>query len=227
MPPAGPHSSRKRGAWPEGQSPGPRPRAAERRHRHSPLRPSLKRGPHQGRELGSLRLRIRSLTAASAFRHLVRSPYPAGPDIRPAHSVLEAAPTHVRTHATHARTHARARAQAPPGAGPPPRPALSPGARAGGRRAGARRAGPEEEAGPGEGAATSSRPPGRAECCRALPLCPAPRWRGVTAGPAAPVLGGSSRGCVGGSPRELHPGNRRLLTPSPVLGVCVLLASEP
>lgn len=64
----------------------------------SPLRPTLERGPHQGSELRLLGLHIRSLTAASAFRHLVRRPGPAGPDIRLAHGVLWAAPTHVSTH---------------------------------------------------------------------------------------------------------------------------------
>ena len=104
-PPPGPCPSRERGAGPERPSAGPWPCGVERRARRSPLRPSLERGPHQGPELGFLGLRIRSLTAAPAFRHLVRVPGPAGPDIRLAHSVLRSAPTHARTHA---RTHVRA-----------------------------------------------------------------------------------------------------------------------
>lgn len=77
----------------------------------SPLRPTLERGPHQGSELRLLGLHIRSLTAASAFRHLVRRPGPAGPDIRLAHGVLWAAPTQARKHA---RARARCRCQLPP-----------------------------------------------------------------------------------------------------------------
>lgn len=98
-PPPGPYPSRKRGVRPEGQSPCLWAWAAETRVRYSPLRPSLERGPHQGSELGFLGLRIRSLTAASTFRHLVGGPGPAGPDIRLAHGVLWAAPTHARKHA--------------------------------------------------------------------------------------------------------------------------------
>lgn len=180
MPRASPYPSRKRGAWPKGQSPGPRPCAAERRDRRSPLRPSLKRGPHQGPELGFLGLRIRSLTAASAFRHLVRSPCPAGPDIRLAHSVLWAAPTHV---STHVRTCARPSStwRRGPARRPAPRPALSPGAR-----------------GPG-GGRKRRRTPGRERplppALPAVPsvvghsfLCRGPRSQGVIAGPKAPVL---------------------------------------
>lgn len=77
----------------------------------SPLRPTLERGPHQGSELRLLGLHIRSLTAVPAFRHLVRRPGPAGPDIRLAHGVLWAAPTHARNHA---RARARHRRRLPP-----------------------------------------------------------------------------------------------------------------
>lgn len=83
----------------------------------SPLRPTLQRGPHQGSELRLLGLHIRSLTAASAFRHLVRRPGPAGPDIRLAHGVLWAAPTHARRHA-----YACARPSPPSASASPPRP---------------------------------------------------------------------------------------------------------
>lgn len=97
-PPPGPYPSRERGAWPERQGPSPWPCAAERRAWRSPLCPSLERGPHQSPELGFLGLSIGSLTAPPAFRHLVRSPGSAGPDIRLAHSVCWPRPrTHART----------------------------------------------------------------------------------------------------------------------------------
>lgn len=106
----------------------------------SPLRPTLERGPHQGSELRLLGLHIRSLTAASAFRHLVRRPGPAGPDIRLAHGVLWAAPTHARKHA---RARARCRRQLPP----PLRPhELSPAAGADGRGLDAQRRWPRSPA---------------------------------------------------------------------------------
>lgn len=110
-PPASLYLQLRRGARPEGQPPGLRLCAVEGQSGRSPLRPTLERGPHQGSELRLLGLHIRSLTAASAFRHLVRRPGPAGPDIRLAHGVLWAAPTHARKHA---RARARCRRQLPP-----------------------------------------------------------------------------------------------------------------
>lgn len=190
---AGPYPSRKRGFWPEGQSPGPRPCAAERRDWRSPLRPSLKRGPHQGPKLGFLSLRIRSLTAASAFRHLVRSPCPAGPDIRLAHSVLWAAPTHASTHVrTCARpspTWCRGLERRP---APTPRPHAppSPRVRGGGGW------GPEEEADAGEGAATSSRPTGLTKCCRALLSVSSAAIPKSHCRPHGPCVGGGHQGGV-------------------------------
>lgn len=95
----------------------------------SPLRSPLKRGPQQGAEFRLLGLYIRSLTAARAFRHLVRRPGPPGPDIRRALGVLRAAPTHARTQARGAvRALSRARAAASPAASlcPSPRPHAPP-----------------------------------------------------------------------------------------------------
>lgn len=130
-----------RGARPEGQPPGPGLCAVEGQPGRSPLRPTLERGPHQGSELRLLGLHIRSLTAASAFRHLVRRPGPAGPDIRLAHGVLWAAPTHARKHA---RARARCRRQLPPLLpAPTPPPPPPPGAGSDGRGLDARRRGPQ------------------------------------------------------------------------------------
>ena len=153
-----------------GPEPLPLALRAARRAWRSPLRPSLERGPHQGPELRFLGLRIRSLTAASTFRHLVRGPGPAGPDIRLAHGVLWTAPTHA---CTHART--RARGLTPPRAAAsttrwplPLRPAsparLSRAAPLPLKRGGAGRR-PEEEAGGGKLAELFFRPAGSSAGC--------------------------------------------------------------
>lgn len=110
-PPARLYLKLRKGVRPESQRAGLTLRAVGGQGGRSPLRPTLERGSHQGSELRLLGLHIRSLTAASAFRHLVRRPGPAGPDIRLAHGVLWAAPTHARNHA---RARARHRRRLPP-----------------------------------------------------------------------------------------------------------------
>lgn len=133
-PPARLYLRLRKGVRPVGQRAGPTLCAMGGQGGRSPLRPTLERGPHQGSELRLLGLHIRSLTAVPAFRHLVRRPGPAGPDIRLAHGVLWAAPTLARNHA---RARARRRRRLPPSL-PAPH-ALSPAAAADGRGLDSRR----------------------------------------------------------------------------------------